>query len=234
MTARHRFAVFGALSAIALLASPLACDETPEDRNDGESCGDNGDCKSGRCVSSTCSGSTCDLAAPVCEEGWQCTRTAAGASTGTCNAICGGKPAAAPCNDGRYCANGLCREGEENLGVTITTAGVCSPNTVCTFAVTIRNGSGAYSSLVVAWGDGTADGTFDQTSSAWQATEGIVTLLVQHTYANAGEITVRATATDVRGEVQSDDLGTIICLTAGNTCDGQNQCCGTCRAGTCQ
>lgn len=234
MTRRNRLALAGVFGVLFLLVAPLACDETPSDRKDGQSCSDDGDCESARCVSSTCAGSSCTVALNDCEEGWDCTRATAGATEGTCQELCGGNPAADPCPDGRYCASGYCREGDAALTVAITTSGVCNPGRLCTLSVQVSNGSGKLSSIVVDWDDDSSDTTFTEASTEWTAASGTVAMLVTHTYAEAGAISPRATATDVRDGTQTDTFDTLVCIANNDACTTASSCCGgNCCGGVC-
>src|SRR3954447_16905737 len=68
MKARSWIAILSLVSA-AIATVGIACSGKEDD---GGSCDENSDCKSGRCLDGTCGGSSCSCTTGVCKEGTSC------------------------------------------------------------------------------------------------------------------------------------------------------------------
>jgi hypothetical protein len=116
-------------AGVLLLLVPLVdgCIFPVTNQADGESCGDNGECKSGRCNQGFCAGGSCKLSDPSsCDDGWKCTHSDPDAISGffgsngsdTCKPTCGHCPGNMHCTKDQP-SGSICMFGKAPLELSL-------------------------------------------------------------------------------------------------------------------
>ena len=219
------------LAALATVVLAAAC--LPKtDQDDGASCAEDKECKSGRCFEGFCAGSDCrPNDSSSCDEGWKCTHNSPDPITGffgndgsdTCKPTCGHCPGNAFCPKDAP-EGSLCRFGKEPLELEVKIEGAIVGRPV-TFTASAKNGTGRLAECDWNVGDG-------------QGSETTTGAVLVRTLREAGPHRLTVSCRDDAGAAgRATTNFTIACIPSGDACN-EGLCCAEtndrCVGGTCR